>query len=97
MIKLRFSVTGYGGLHLPFSGITHYLRGLVSAYEHTIIAGVRILIVSSSMLPLYGCSILFPLLINQSAKTFMLLNLLEGGTLMVPHRQSTVTDSIASA
>ena len=97
MIKLRFSVTGYGGLHLPFSGITQYLHSLVSVYERTIIAGVRMLIVSSNMLPLYSCSILFPLLINQSAKTFMLLNLLEGGTLMVLHRQSTVTDSIASA
>ena len=36
----------YGGLHLPFSGITQ--RGLVSVYERPIIAGVRILIVSST-------------------------------------------------
>ena len=46
-IELHFSVAGYGGLHLPFSGITQYLRGLVSVYERPIIAGVRILIVSS--------------------------------------------------
>ena len=26
-IELNFSVAGYGGLHLPFSGITQYLRG----------------------------------------------------------------------
>ena len=47
MIELHFSVAGYGGLHLPFSGITQYLRGLVSVYERPIIAGVRILIISS--------------------------------------------------
>ena len=47
-IELHFSVAGYGGLHLPFSGITQYLRGLVSVYERPIIAGVRILIVSST-------------------------------------------------
>ena len=47
MIELHFSVVGYGGLHIPFSGITQYLRGLVSMYERLIIAGVRILIVSS--------------------------------------------------
>ena len=36
-----------GGLRLLFRGITEYLRGLVSVYERPIIAGVRILIVSS--------------------------------------------------
>ena len=45
--RAPFLVAGYGRLHLPFSGITQYLRGLVSLYERPIIAGVRILIVSS--------------------------------------------------
>ena len=46
-IELHFSVAGYGGRHLPFSGITQYLRGLVSVYERPIIAGVRTSITSS--------------------------------------------------
>ena len=51
--ELHFSVAGYGGLHLPFSGITQYLRTVDSVYDPPIIAGVRILIVSStcSLLP----------------------------------------------
>ena len=48
MLELHFSVAGYGGLRLPFRGITEYLRGLVSVYERPIMAGVRILIVSST-------------------------------------------------
>ena len=49
-IELHFSVAGYGGLHLPFHGITQYLRGLyiVSVYECPIIAGVRTSITSST-------------------------------------------------
>ena len=47
-IELHFSVAGYGGLHLPFSGTTQYLRSLVSVYERPIIAGVWIWIVSST-------------------------------------------------
>ena len=47
-IELHFSVAGYGGLHLPFSGITQYLRGLVFVYERPIIAGVRTSITSST-------------------------------------------------
>ena len=47
-IELHFSVAGYGGLKLPFNGITQYLRGLVSMYERLIITGVRILIVSTT-------------------------------------------------
>ena len=46
-IELHFSVAGYGGLHLQFSGIIQCLRGLVSVYERLIVAGDRILIVSS--------------------------------------------------
>ena len=41
-LKLHFSVAGYGGLHLPFHGITGYLHGLVSTYERPIIAGGRV-------------------------------------------------------
>ena len=37
-IELHVSVTGYGGVHFPFSGITQYLRGLVSVYECPIVA-----------------------------------------------------------
>ena len=48
-IELHFLVAEYGGLHLPFRGITQYLRGLASVYERLIIAGVRILIVSSTI------------------------------------------------
>ena len=48
-LELHFSVAGYGGLRLPFRGITEYLRGLVSVYERPIIAGIRALIVSSTL------------------------------------------------
>ena len=50
-VELHFSVAGYGGLCLPFSGITEYLRGLVPVYECLIyIAGVRLLMVYSTWL-----------------------------------------------
>ena len=39
-IELHFSVAGYGGFHLPFSGIAQYLRGLVFVYERPIIANI---------------------------------------------------------
>ena len=41
-LELHFSVTGNGGLRLPFHGITGYLHGLVSVYERPIIAGGRV-------------------------------------------------------
>ena len=48
-LELHFSVarTGYGGLRVPFYGITEYLRSLVSVYERPIITGVRLLMVYS--------------------------------------------------
>ena len=40
MKRRESNVAGYGGLRLPFRGITDYLGGLVSMYERPIIAGV---------------------------------------------------------
>ena len=40
MKRRESNVVGYGGLRLPFRGITEYLGGLVSMYERPIIAGV---------------------------------------------------------
>ena len=48
-LEPHFSVAGYGGPRLPFRGITEYLCGLVSVYERPIIAGVRVLIVYSTI------------------------------------------------
>ena len=45
-IELHFSVAGYAGLHLPFSGVTQYLRCLVAVYERPIFAVSEYLIVS---------------------------------------------------
>ena len=47
MLELHLSVAGYGGLSLPFRGITGYLHGLVSVYERPIIAGGRVLMAYS--------------------------------------------------
>ena len=41
-LELHFLVTRYGGLCLPFRGITRYLHGLVSLYECPIIAGRQV-------------------------------------------------------
>ena len=48
-LELLLSVAGYGGHPLPFRSITECLRGLVSLYEHPIIASVRVLTVSSTV------------------------------------------------
>ena len=48
MLELHFSVARYGRLRLPFRGITGYLDGLVSVYEHPIIAGGRVWMAYSS-------------------------------------------------
>ena len=42
MLELHFSVAGYGGLRLPFRGITGYLHGSVSVYKCQIIASGRV-------------------------------------------------------
>ena len=47
-LELHLSVTGNGGLRLPFRGITGYLHGLVSVYERPIIAGGRVWMIYSS-------------------------------------------------
>ena len=49
-LELHFSVAGCGRFRLPFRGTTEYMRGLVSVYECPIIAGVRVLIVSSRLI-----------------------------------------------
>ena len=46
--RAPLSAAGYSGLCLPFRGITEYLYGLLSVYEHPIIAGVRVLIIYST-------------------------------------------------
>ena len=48
MLELHLSVAGYGGLSLPFHGITGYLHGLVSVYERPIIGGGRVLVAYST-------------------------------------------------
>ena len=53
MLKLQISVTRYGGLRLPFCGITEYLHGLVSMYEHPIVATVQVLIFILHMKKIY--------------------------------------------
>jgi len=51
-LELHFLVARYGGLRLPFRGITGYLHGLVSVNERPIIAGGRVWMAYSTELQL---------------------------------------------
>ena len=71
MLELHFLVTGYGELHLSFHGITKYLSSLISVYERLSTAGVRVLIVYSTMFCTQTwCDSLYRLLIICTKKQF---------------------------